>query len=166
MTTTSSQTGKMERMLASIGKSSLIAFLTMVKPETLTTIHSPQLNIGDPISLDPRGRGKRGSAHQGLVEPSGSLDSSIEREGFASGPTAGSAKPQGKRLILKYALDCRGPRTGSEGWHQETAHLRRTKSRFPAAAEAMTGLPSAIASRSDCERPSMREGRRTSSRRS
>ncbi len=49
LTTTSSHTGRIERMLASTGKSSLIAFLTMVKPETLTTSRSRQLE-GDPIS--------------------------------------------------------------------------------------------------------------------
>ena len=37
LTTTSSHTGRIDRMLASTGKSSLIAFLTMVNPDTLTT---------------------------------------------------------------------------------------------------------------------------------
>src|SRR3954464_11584150 len=41
LTTTSSQIGRIERTLASTGKSSLIALRTMVKPEILTT--------GDPI---------------------------------------------------------------------------------------------------------------------
>ncbi len=48
LTTTSSHTGKIERMLASIGKSSLIAFLTMVKPDTLTTLPLPSARYWRP----------------------------------------------------------------------------------------------------------------------
>ena len=54
LTTTSSHTGRIERMLASTGKSSLIAFLTMVKPDTLTTDCAPSLAKFRGCPISPR----------------------------------------------------------------------------------------------------------------
>ncbi len=45
LTITSSHTGRIDRMLASTGKSSLIAFLTMVNPDTLTTAAPGELGL-------------------------------------------------------------------------------------------------------------------------
>ncbi len=110
-TTTSSHTGRIDRMLASTGKSSLIAFLTMVNPEILTT-RSFRSGMNGRENLtgweQPEQAGRR--AEQRPVELERPFHRAIETEGDPRGLPGGRPQPGREREVVEQPLDRAGPR--------------------------------------------------------
>ena len=126
-TTTSSHTGRSERMLASTGKSSLIAFLTMVNPDTLTT--APLRALGEleagRISSQARAAGQarrgRGCPGRAAASPRPSARARRSRGRY----DARRRRSGGQLGVPEHAVDRPGPGGRVERRHEQAVAAGR-----------------------------------------
>ena len=107
-------------MLASTGKSSLMAFLTMVNPEILTTGSLPSAVGGRRISPQGRGTEQARIGHERAVELERCAPTVRSRLNVSRAVRrAACTQPAGERRVAQHALDRGGPGLGIERRHQE-----------------------------------------------